>query len=749
MKVAKNMDSVFANCTSDELDFDLMFDEDDSLIDAVCGVNEAGIPWTGPDPETEYQVDGDASYSEKDAEGSKDVDLPISGEAGKDGPYKGNSAESQAHDVTPGIKKAIGEGYYNEIDDLLSFGESDDVDKNDPDPSNDGDLDQDEVKEDYTMNYYDYDHVSEAVDTLCAGASAIDEAFEESTEALEEKVLNKALNEAEYKYEGNGKPVRSALSRVSNFQNYHVDKMKDPNPGKVLSNEKISSNIADNRKAMGIDLGKEKPNNKNLKIAAGIGAGAAAAIGTGVAIKKHLDKKKAQKQAQSQNESFDGFLFKEDGNDYCGIGESFGAGVAAVKGIKSYTKLRSLKSQNESVVFNIGGKEIPCVTESGIEDTDIVLTGFLKEEYDRIRELDRAQNILNIALEAGPNVDLHDYLKAQKSKEVSTYLKDLKDKSAAAAEKNISDEEAQKAAAAAKKLGKKGKIAAAVVGAAALAGAGFAAKKVHDKKKAQKQAQNESVVYYSTYETYYDESTDELSLYVSSPIAKLEGAKLGLAGEVIPTDESAAYGSDIVVKSVMESYGINMDEILDEDYIFVTEKFDFSKIAPSKIREAISAMGKAAVKFINEDMPARISAIIAAGASVLNNGKIAGKIMKMKDFKARHESAEAQLDDIIEAVMMEAEGNVDMHDFLKAQQNGTVNDYIKGLQPVAKAIDKAAQQSKNKKLDKKAIIGIVIAAGLSAVGLTGFTVHKKKKQKEAQNESYDPIDAALEAYDPF
>ena len=67
MKVAKNMDSVFANCTSDELDFDLMFDEDDSLIDAVCGVNEAGIPWTGPDPETEYQVDGDASYSEKDA----------------------------------------------------------------------------------------------------------------------------------------------------------------------------------------------------------------------------------------------------------------------------------------------------------------------------------------------------------------------------------------------------------------------------------------------------------------------------------------------------------------------------------------------------------------------------------------------------------------------------------------------------------------------------------------------------------
>ena len=231
MKVAKNMDSVFANCTSDELDFDLMFDEDDSLIDAVAGVNEAGIPWTGPDPESEYQLDGDASYSEKDAEGSKDVSLPVSGEVGTTGMFKGKSAESQAHDVTPGIKKAIEEGF--DLDDL--FTESDDQNQNDNNsssPSNDGDISQNDdhndnnnndqnngnnnqndnnVKEDYEMgSFYDddsiaesiiasatgYDAVDEAVNTLCEGSVAIDEAFEASTESLEEKVLEKALDEA-------------------------------------------------------------------------------------------------------------------------------------------------------------------------------------------------------------------------------------------------------------------------------------------------------------------------------------------------------------------------------------------------------------------------------------------------------------------------------------------------------------------------------------------------------------------------
>lgn len=71
-RVAKNMDSVFANCTASELDFEVMFDDDDSLIDLVAGVNEMGELITGPNPEDtyEYQLDEDGNdpLTDKDDE---------------------------------------------------------------------------------------------------------------------------------------------------------------------------------------------------------------------------------------------------------------------------------------------------------------------------------------------------------------------------------------------------------------------------------------------------------------------------------------------------------------------------------------------------------------------------------------------------------------------------------------------------------------------------------------------------------
>ena len=65
--VPKNMDSVFADCTADELEFDIMFDEDDSLIDIVEGFTEDGIPLTGPNPEDEYKVEGEPEYQDQDS----------------------------------------------------------------------------------------------------------------------------------------------------------------------------------------------------------------------------------------------------------------------------------------------------------------------------------------------------------------------------------------------------------------------------------------------------------------------------------------------------------------------------------------------------------------------------------------------------------------------------------------------------------------------------------------------------------
>lgn len=60
MNVAKNMDSVFANAMKDDTDFDVMFDQEDSLIDTVNGVNEAGDPLTGVDFEDLHQTQDEA-----------------------------------------------------------------------------------------------------------------------------------------------------------------------------------------------------------------------------------------------------------------------------------------------------------------------------------------------------------------------------------------------------------------------------------------------------------------------------------------------------------------------------------------------------------------------------------------------------------------------------------------------------------------------------------------------------------------
>ena len=131
--VAKNMDSVFADCTDSELSFETMFDEDDSLIDLVAGVDESGEYITGPNPEDNYQfqLDEDGNMIEdKDDKAQRDgtakENLPKEGEAGNPNSKlgdsgeqgsanlnDGNSAESKAHDVTPGIKDAIGESSNN------------------------------------------------------------------------------------------------------------------------------------------------------------------------------------------------------------------------------------------------------------------------------------------------------------------------------------------------------------------------------------------------------------------------------------------------------------------------------------------------------------------------------------------------------------------------------------------------------------------------------------------------------------
>ena len=121
MQAAKNMDSVFDGCTDSELDFDIIFDEDDTLIEAVMGFNEDGSSMIGGDPEDEYQVDGDASKKGPSGEGTAKNQL-VPNEFQKNGealktqePGAGTSAESHAHEAP----KLAEEAARNLIDNLL------------------------------------------------------------------------------------------------------------------------------------------------------------------------------------------------------------------------------------------------------------------------------------------------------------------------------------------------------------------------------------------------------------------------------------------------------------------------------------------------------------------------------------------------------------------------------------------------------------------------------------------------------
>lgn len=90
----KNMDSVFSDCNKKDLEFEILFDDsDDSIIDYMIEASEEFAPTAEP----EYQKDGDDS-NKYPAEGSKEKKLEDSDENGKGGTYKGDSAESDAHD---------------------------------------------------------------------------------------------------------------------------------------------------------------------------------------------------------------------------------------------------------------------------------------------------------------------------------------------------------------------------------------------------------------------------------------------------------------------------------------------------------------------------------------------------------------------------------------------------------------------------------------------------------------------------
>ena len=76
-------DSVFANANDEELEFDVMFDQEDSLIDTVVGCSESGDPLTGAE-ECPAATAEERSDDESNPDYEKDIDADDSKDAPKD-----------------------------------------------------------------------------------------------------------------------------------------------------------------------------------------------------------------------------------------------------------------------------------------------------------------------------------------------------------------------------------------------------------------------------------------------------------------------------------------------------------------------------------------------------------------------------------------------------------------------------------------------------------------------------------------
>ena len=78
-----NYDSVFANAKDEENEFEIMFDQEDDLIDTIVGCNENGDPLTGADP-CPVATAEDRSSSDDNPDYEKDIDADDTKGAPKD-----------------------------------------------------------------------------------------------------------------------------------------------------------------------------------------------------------------------------------------------------------------------------------------------------------------------------------------------------------------------------------------------------------------------------------------------------------------------------------------------------------------------------------------------------------------------------------------------------------------------------------------------------------------------------------------
>ena len=91
-----NYDSVFANAAEDIEDFDVMFDQEDDLIDTIVGVDESGVPLTGKNfDELHQEEDKDTEVDNNFSDDDNSLDSFKDGSSDSDDFIKNSEEEYQ------------------------------------------------------------------------------------------------------------------------------------------------------------------------------------------------------------------------------------------------------------------------------------------------------------------------------------------------------------------------------------------------------------------------------------------------------------------------------------------------------------------------------------------------------------------------------------------------------------------------------------------------------------------------------
>jgi hypothetical protein len=226
------MDSVFAGSAEDDLEFDTIFDQEDSLIDTVCGCNEAGDPLTGVEFDELHQTDDNATPD--------DIRDDLEGEDVKNGaPNPEGTKEEKPDDVS--VKGEVGK----DSDADKFYGDEDEnyqKDKSDPKPDeNDLEKTIDKATEsvEEPEDGEDIDSILDSDDEpasectgepgcKCEKCSSLREGDEPTDPTPEEPELNKDdQNQVKEASNGIDSDVANVISDEENPENDDIDKILD------------------------------------------------------------------------------------------------------------------------------------------------------------------------------------------------------------------------------------------------------------------------------------------------------------------------------------------------------------------------------------------------------------------------------------------------------------------------------------------------------------------------------------------